>query len=110
MVASFVGNFTIKLAAYLGVVGAIYALTFYTRYRERELAATHLEAKLAETQLQMLRMQLNPHFLFNAMNTVAMLTRAGRSSESVAMLLSLSALMRDALRPMLRAACRSRTS
>lgn len=73
-------------------------LPTYTRYREREIAASQLEARLAETQLRMLRMQLNPHFLFNAMNTVAMLTRAGRSSESIAMLLELSALMRDALR------------
>ncbi|MGI8508213.1 MAG: sensor histidine kinase [Gemmatimonadaceae bacterium] len=87
-----------KLLIYGAIVGVIYALTYYTRYRERDLAASQLEARLAEAQLRMLRMQLNPHFLFNAMNTVAMLTRAGRSSESVAMLLELSTLMRDALR------------
>ncbi|MEO7101921.1 MAG: histidine kinase [Gemmatimonadaceae bacterium] len=84
--------------AYIAIVGGIYALTYYTRYRERDLAASQLEARLAETQLRMLRMQLNPHFLFNAMNTIAMLTRAGRSEESVAMLLALSTLMRDVLR------------
>lgn len=87
-----------KLLTYAGIVGGIYAFTYYDLYRERELVASQLEARLAETELRMLRMQLNPHFLFNAMNTIAMLIRAGRSSESVAMLLALSELMRDALR------------
>jgi two-component system, LytTR family, sensor kinase len=95
---SLVSGFLARLLTYGAIVGVIYALTYYTRYRERDLAASQLEARLAEAQLRMLRMQLNPHFLFNAMNTVAMLTRAGRSSESVEMLLQLSALMRDALR------------
>lgn len=95
---SLVSGFLGRLLTYGGIVGVIYALTYYTRYRERDLAASQLETRLAETQLRLLRMQLNPHFLFNAMNTVAMLTRAGRSSESVTMLLELSALMREALR------------
>lgn len=93
-----VSGFLGRAFAYIAIVGGIYALTYYTRYRERDLAASQLEARLAETQLRMLRMQLNPHFLFNAMNTIAMLTRAGRSEESVAMLLELSTLMRDVLR------------
>ena len=95
---SLVSNFLGKLLTYGAIVSAIYAFTYYERFHERELAASQLEARLAETQLRMLRMQLNPHFLFNAMNTIAMLIRSGRSSESVAMLLALSGLMRDALR------------
>ena len=87
-----------RLLVYGEIVGAIYAFTYYDRYRERELAAAQLETQLAEARLRMLRMQLNPHFLFNSMNTIAMLVRAGRSSESVTMLLALSTLMRDALR------------
>lgn len=90
--------FTGRLLIYSGIVGAIYAFTYYNRFRERELAASQLETQLAEARLRVLRMQLNPHFLFNAMNTIAMLVRAGRSSESVTMLLALSSLMRDALR------------
>jgi signal transduction histidine kinase len=87
-----------RILTYAGIVAIIYAFKSNARYRELDLAASQLEARLAEAQLRMLRMQLNPHFLFNAMNTVAMLTRAGRTSESVSMLLQLSALMRDALR------------
>lgn len=95
---SLVNVLSAKIFVYGAIVSTIYAFTYYTRYRERELAASQLEARLAEAQLRMLRMQLNPHFLFNAMNTVAMLIRAGRSSESVTMLLQLSTLMREALR------------
>ncbi len=98
IVDSLANGFTGRLLIYGQVVGAIYAFTYYDRYRERELAAAQLETQLAEARLRMLRMQLNPHFLFNSMNTIAMLVRAGRSSESVTMLLALSTLMRDALR------------
>jgi signal transduction histidine kinase len=87
-----------RMLTYAGIVAVIYAIKYQARYREMERAALQLETRLAEAQLRMLRMQLNPHFLFNSMNTVAMLTRAGRTSESVSMLLKLSALMRDALR------------
>ena len=98
VVDSLINNFAGKLLTYAAIVSAIYAFTYYDRYREREIATSQLEARLAETQLRMLRMQLNPHFLFNSMNTIAMLIRSGRSSESVTMLLALSTLMRDALR------------
>jgi len=98
IVDSLMNGFTGRLLIYGQIVGAIYAFTYYDRYRERELTAAQLEAQLAEARLRMLRMQLNPHFLFNSMNTIAMLVRSGRSSESVTMLLALSTLMRDALR------------
>jgi two-component system, LytTR family, sensor kinase len=47
------------------------ALDLRRRARARELAASELRALLAQTQLQVLRTQLNPHFLFNALNTVS---------------------------------------
>ncbi len=39
--------------------------------RARELQAAELEARLAKTKLQVLKMQLQPHFLFNTLNTTA---------------------------------------
>lgn len=44
---------------------------YYWRYRERERRAAELEGQLARARLDALRMQLNPHFLFNTLNTVA---------------------------------------
>jgi two-component system, LytTR family, sensor kinase len=47
----------------------------YRKYRERERVASQLEAQLTNSRLQALRMQLNPHFLFNALNSVSSLMR-----------------------------------
>lgn len=54
-------------------VGVGQALTFYRQAREGELKAAQLETQLAQSQLQALRMQLQPHFLFNTLHTIAML-------------------------------------
>ncbi len=47
-----------------------------TRYRERERAAERLAAGLTEARLQALKMQLQPHFLFNTLNAVSALIPA----------------------------------
>ena len=56
------------------VIAAVaHCVRYFEKYHERELRTTQLEARLAEAQLQVLRMQLQPHFLFNALNTIAAL-------------------------------------
>jgi two-component system, LytTR family, sensor kinase len=52
-------------------VAAIYAFDSYREARERQVASADLEARLAEAQLQNLQLQLQPHFLFNALNTIS---------------------------------------
>jgi LytS/YehU family sensor histidine kinase len=49
------------------------AVNYYRRYRENELRASRLEAQLAQAQLQALKMQLQPHFLFNTLHSVSAL-------------------------------------
>jgi two-component system, LytTR family, sensor kinase len=83
-----------NLLAYGAIVGIVYATDFYQRYRERELMASQLSAQLAQAQLHALRMQLNPHFLFNAMNTIAMQVRRSANDDAVRMLAGLSDLLR----------------
>src|SRR5438034_783234 len=53
--------------------GGWHAWNYYRQLREREVQATELAGQLAQAQLQALRMQLNPHFLFNALNAVSSL-------------------------------------
>lgn len=72
---------------------AIYAVDYRERARTRELRASQLEADLAQTQLQVLRMQLQPHLLFNALNAVTTLMH--RNVEAAErMLVRLSELLR----------------
>lgn len=66
--------------------------------RELELRAARLESTLAESRLENLMRQTQPHFLFNALNTVATLVRAGRSSDALVVITRLSDLLRAAAR------------
>ena len=60
-----------------GVYGIILLLhhvyRYYTRFRQGELRATQLEAQLSQAQLQALKMQLHPHFLFNTLHSISSL-------------------------------------
>jgi two-component system LytT family sensor kinase len=66
-------NLHTNVLMYAAIVAAAHGLAYYQRYRDRELRATHLEARLAQTQLQVLRMQLQPHFLFNTLHSISAL-------------------------------------
>jgi len=48
-------------------------IDYYERYQAGQLHASQLEAQLAQAQLQALRMQLQPHFLFNTLNSISAL-------------------------------------
>ncbi|HEU4454536.1 MAG TPA: histidine kinase [Longimicrobium sp.] len=61
------------LVLWLSDVGAGYAIAHYFRRRDREVAAGRLEARLAQAQMQVLKMQIHPHFLFNTLNSVSAL-------------------------------------
>jgi two-component system LytT family sensor kinase len=62
-----------NLIVYWLIVWASQALRYYKRYRESELQASQLAAQLAEAQLQALKMQLHPHFLFNTLHSISSL-------------------------------------
>ena len=79
------------------ILGVTYVIGYYRRLRERELAATRLSAQLAQARMQALRMQLNPHFLFNALNSIAMLVRDSKRDVAVDTLEGLSDLLRYVL-------------
>jgi signal transduction histidine kinase len=59
---------------YWAVVGIVLAVRYRRRWEDRELATARLETRLAEARLESLRAQLQPHFLFNALHTVGMLS------------------------------------
>jgi two-component system LytT family sensor kinase len=81
-----------NFAMYFGVVAAAHAVEFYRQSRDRD----QLEARLAETRLQMLGMQLQPHFLFNTLNTIAELVHEDPDTADT-MISHLSDLLRRTL-------------
>ncbi len=60
-----------ELVMYWLIVLISHAFNYYERYQSGELKASQLEAQLAQSQLQALKMQLHPHFLFNTLNAIA---------------------------------------
>src|SRR5262245_57197481 len=69
----FVAKLNNNIFFYWAILAICQILTYYRRFRERELRSSQLEAKLAQTQLQILKMQLHPHFLFNTLNAISAL-------------------------------------
>jgi signal transduction histidine kinase len=71
----FVGFMAETPVTYAAIVGVASALEYQRKLRERDLAASRLEAALAEAHLRTLRSQLDPHFLFNTLNAIGALSR-----------------------------------
>ena len=69
---------------------------YYQKFRENQRIASQLEVQLANARLSALRMQLNPHFLFNAMNSISSLMRTDVDAADE-MLEQLSSLLRMSL-------------
>jgi two-component system, LytTR family, sensor kinase len=90
---------------YCLIVAAAHAFDFYRRYQQREMDASRLreanaelQAQLTQAQLDVLRAQLNPHFLFNALNTISAFVREQRNAEAGDLVAQLGQLLRQALR------------
>jgi two-component system, LytTR family, sensor kinase len=97
--------FMVALTMYWAMLGIFYALDYGRKYRAHErragelaLRTSRLETSLANASLETLRAQLNPHFLFNALNTVSVLAMKGERQAVVRMLARLSDLLRISLR------------
>ncbi|HKA01739.1 MAG TPA: histidine kinase [Candidatus Solibacter sp.] len=81
---------------YFPLVGGTLAYTLFTQSRRREVEQARLEAKLAGAELAMLKMQLQPHFLFNTLQAIS--TLVGRDPTAAKRTI---ALLGDLLRAVL---------
>jgi len=85
-----------SLVLFWSVFFLLRGIGYYQLYREKEYAAFQLETQIANAQLRALRMQLNPHFLFNTMNSVSSLMQTDIAAADK-MLEQLSGLLRITL-------------
>jgi two-component system LytT family sensor kinase len=79
------------------MAGVAYGYFSLLRARRLELTAARMSAELARAQLDSLRAQLDPHFLFNALNGIAVQARRGRVEDVDRMVTRLAGLLRHSL-------------
>ena len=73
MLTSIAGEFFAVFLDQFYFLALLSAVEYYRTSRNHELAASQLQAELSQAQLQTLRSQLQPHFLFNTLNSIAAL-------------------------------------
>jgi len=93
-VSWFVGTLPFGCALYLGMVGVEHAIRYFTEARAREVQMVRLSEQLTTARLSSLKAQLNPHFLFNALNTIAVLMREGDNAGATRVMEQLSDVLR----------------
>ena len=89
-----VRRFIADYFTYFIVAALCFAYEHFLRSRQQEEQTQALQAELAQAQLQALRMQVNPHFLFNTLNAIAVLVRGGETSKAGRTLRLLSDMLR----------------
>jgi LytS/YehU family sensor histidine kinase len=85
----------IDVLVYGTIVGVVLAMDGEARANARDRAALRHSAEAARARLAALELQIQPHFLFNTLNTAAMLANTGRAQESAHVITLLSDLLRE---------------
>lgn len=85
------------VAVYLCVVGIEHATRYFIDAREREVQVARLSEQLSSARFATLQAQLNPHFLFNTLNTITVLVRDNDRQGAVSIIEHLSELLRRTL-------------
>ena len=90
--SEFLGNFIIFWSS----IVAFQAVGYYKELKERESSLAQVSLELAQARIHALRMQINPHFLFNSLNSISSLMRTDIAAADT-MLEQLSSLFRISL-------------
>lgn len=85
------------IAVYLCVVGIEHAIRYFIEARDREVQVARLSEQLAGARFAALQAQVNPHFLFNTLNTIAVLVRDNERQAAVRIVEQLSEVLRATL-------------
>jgi two-component system, LytTR family, sensor kinase len=85
------------VVVYLSIAGMAHAIGYFVEAGDREVQVARLAEQLSSARLTALQSQLNPHFLFNSLNTIAVLTRDGNTTAATRVVEQLSEVLRSTL-------------
>jgi two-component sensor histidine kinase len=97
MVLGLATNFSVLWWSFIAWCAIVFALSYDEEARVQSLRLVEAQALAAESQNQMLRYQINPHFLFNTLNALSSLILQGDNARAERMVLSLSNFLRASL-------------
>ncbi len=94
LLTSLIWRYSIGILFYAVIVSLIYVYVVYSNYKEKELNESNLKVLVKEAELKSLKYQINPHFIFNSLNSISSLTMSNpeRAQE---MTIKLSEFMRS---------------
>lgn len=90
-------GFADQITMYIAILVAAYAYEYFERVRKQELETYEFRRALAASELQVLRMQLHPHFLFNTLHGISTLIDSDQQNAK-SMVIKLSNLLRRAFK------------
>lgn len=87
----------LSIAIYWMIIIVLFGINYYRKFQDQINKRLELEAELSASHLKTMKMQLHPHFLFNAFNTIVMMIRRSKKNEAINMISSLSEMLRQSL-------------
>ncbi|WP_422079442.1 sensor histidine kinase [Ulvibacterium sp.] len=82
---------------YMAIIGLVHAMAYQNELKQREYEAIELEKQLLVSELNTLKAQLSPHFLFNTINNVISTIEQGKNEVASGMLIRLGDFLRTSL-------------
>ncbi len=96
VVGAFPSGFISRIIEYWIIYGIFTAIDYSKKYRDKQIELAQLETQLSNAQLNALRLQLHPHFLFNTLNTISSLVDISKK-DAQKMISQLGNLLRTVL-------------
>jgi len=96
LVKSLVWRFLIGILYYTVIIAVDYVIIYYNNFQEKLLKEAELNALVKEAELKTLKYQINPHFIFNSLNSISSLT-ISNPAQAQEMTIKLSAFLRSTL-------------
>jgi two-component system LytT family sensor kinase len=85
------------IIVYWAIVVILMGINYYRKFQDEYHKVNELESQLVRSQLESMKMQIHPHFLFNALNTISMMVRKDKKEDAVNMISNLGDMLRQSL-------------